>query len=302
MIREFNIPPHFVNTIRQIYSSIQCCILYEGITSPSFTVYKGLLQGSVLSPLLFNIYINALIGILHTNLTGVMYGYHCTWKDRNDNDIDIQPYKVTTTFYADDFTTINADAKGVTQSIQLIYAYCTRWRLTLNCNKGKTEVLVMYCKPSDEKHQQWKTPTGDVIHRTKQYKYLGIQLTEYADATAYIDKRLQASHNAMGKLYSGHLLGTNTPFLCRVTLYTAIVLSILNYGSEVMTYGSTTSFKQLCDIIDKRHHTYVKHLLHCRNNGVPIVLCYIVLYYILHEGDAKHRRSISKYFSVKSFS
>ena len=128
----------------------------------------------------------------------------------------------------------------------------------------------MYCKPSDEKHQQWKTPTADVIHRTKQYKYLGIQLTEYADATAYIEKRLQSSHNAMGKLYSGHLLGTNTPFLCRVTLYTAIVLSILNYGSEVMTYGSTTSFKQLCDIIDKRHHTYVKQLLHCRNNGAPI--------------------------------
>src|SRR3984893_1331387 len=92
MIHEFNIPPHFGNIIRQIYSSIQCCILYEGITSPSFTVYKGLLQGSVLSPLLFNIYINALIGILHTNLTGVMYGYHCTWTDRNDNDIDIERY------------------------------------------------------------------------------------------------------------------------------------------------------------------------------------------------------------------
>ena len=66
-------------------------------------------------------------------------------------------YKVTTTFYADDFTTINADAKGITHSIELIeliYAYCTKWRLTLNCNKRKTEALVMYCKPSDEKHQQ----------------------------------------------------------------------------------------------------------------------------------------------------
>src|ERR1700682_4620800 len=41
-------------------------------------------------------------------------------------------------------------------------------------------------------------------------------------------------------------------------------------GSEVMTYGSTTSFKQLCDLIDKRHHTSVKQLLRCRNNGAPI--------------------------------
>src|ERR1700676_2656944 len=124
----------------------------------------------LLSPLLFNLYINDLVGILHTELTGVMYGYSVQWTNRQDEDIDIPPYKVSTTFFADDFTTINADAKGVAHSIKLISAYCAKWRLTLNCNKGKTEVLVMYCKPSDAQHQQWYTPTGDVIHRTPQYK------------------------------------------------------------------------------------------------------------------------------------
>jgi hypothetical protein len=270
MIHEYHIPSHFVNIIMQIYSSVQCCILYDGITSTTFTAYKGLLQGSVLSPLLFNIYINELVDILHTNLTGVTYGYTCKWTDRHENDIDMPPYKVTSTFYADDFSTINADPKGVAHSIKLIYAYCQKWRLTLNCNKGKTEVLVMYCMPSDEKYQQWDTPNGDIIHRTKQYTYLGVQLNEYADATPYIEKRLQASHNAMGKLYSAHVLGTNTSLECRVTLYRSIILPILNYGSEVMTYGSTTSFDTLTKRIDKRHHTYVRQLLHCGNKSAPI--------------------------------
>jgi hypothetical protein len=270
MINEYSIPPHFVNIIMQIYSSVQCCILYEGTTSTTFTPYRGLLQGSVLSPLLFNLYINELVGILHNNLTGVMYGYTCQWTNRHDVDIDIAPYKVATTFFADDFTTVNADAKGVDHSLTLIYAYCTKWRLTLNCNKGKTEVLVMYCMPSDEKHQQWQLPNGHIVHRTKQYTYLGVQLHEHATAEQYIDKRLQASHNAMGKLYSAHVLGCNASLECRVALYNAVVLPILNYGSEVMTYGSTTSFEKLTDIIDKRHHVYVKQLLHCRSNGAPI--------------------------------
>jgi len=274
MIHEFQLPPHFVNIIRQIYSSVRCCILYEGVTSITFTAHKGLLQGSVLSPLLFNMYINELVGNLHTNLTGVMYGYTAQWTDRDDNDRTIEPYKAATTFFADDFTTINADAKGVNDSIKHIDQHNRRWRLTLNCNKGKTEVLVMYCMPSDVKHQQWQTPSGDVIRRTKQYTYLGVQLTDYADATQYIDKRLHASHNAMGKLHSAHVLSSNVSLECRVSLYKSIILPILNYGSEVMTYGSTTSFNQLCDTIGKRHQIYVKQLLQCRSKSAAIDWCF----------------------------
>src|ERR1700694_1809546 len=40
MLREFLIPPHFINIIMQIYSSVQCTVLYEGITSAPFTPYK----------------------------------------------------------------------------------------------------------------------------------------------------------------------------------------------------------------------------------------------------------------------
>src|SRR6202171_1690156 len=92
---------------------------------------------------------------------------------------------------------------------------------------------------------------------------IDIELQQRQDRS--VSHVLQASHNAMGKLYSAHVLGSNTSLECRVTLYKSIILPILNYGSEIMTYGSTTSFDKLSDTIDKRHHTYVKQLLHCRN-------------------------------------
>ena len=78
----------------------------------------------------------------------------------------------------------------------------------------------------------------------------------------------------MGKLHSARVLGSKVTLECRVELYKSIILPILNYGSEVMTYGSTTSFNQLCNMIDKRHHIYVKQLLQCRSKSAAMDWCF----------------------------
>jgi Reverse transcriptase (RNA-dependent DNA polymerase) len=145
MVKEFHVPPHFVNIIRNIYSSTTCSILYQNHMSTEFLSHRGLMQGSVLSPLLWNIYINELIGTLHSQLAGITYGYQLQWSDTQHDSKVTDQYKVTSLFFADDAATLNANEQGVQHSLNLIHEYCMRWRLSLNCNKGKTEVLIMYC-------------------------------------------------------------------------------------------------------------------------------------------------------------
>jgi Reverse transcriptase (RNA-dependent DNA polymerase) len=55
------IPQCFINIIRDWYSKINAVVRWGGVLSCSFRVYNGVRRGGVLSPLLFNVYIDDLI-------------------------------------------------------------------------------------------------------------------------------------------------------------------------------------------------------------------------------------------------
>ena len=59
----------FLNAIKAMYTSVRYCIeLNDGLTSPIESI-KGLKQGDVLSPMLFNLFINDLKDIFELILT-----------------------------------------------------------------------------------------------------------------------------------------------------------------------------------------------------------------------------------------
>ncbi len=63
-----------ISAIKVLYRDVECCVHINGFKSPWFNVNTGLKQGYLLSPVLFNLFINDLVGQIKQSVKGVEIG------------------------------------------------------------------------------------------------------------------------------------------------------------------------------------------------------------------------------------
>ena len=65
-----NVPSFLIKAIVNWYGKLKVCIKWNGVFSGVFNVYSGVRQGGVLSPFLFNLYVNCIITELRRKRLG----------------------------------------------------------------------------------------------------------------------------------------------------------------------------------------------------------------------------------------
>ena len=98
---------------------MECIIRWDGFSSQPFKVYRGTKQGSILSPSLFNVFINDLLIELSSCTAGVRLG-----KDLHNSFA-----------YADDITLFGLTAPDLQKLIDTCYNYSQKWRFTFGASK-----------------------------------------------------------------------------------------------------------------------------------------------------------------------
>ena len=111
-----------------MYTDSSCRIKFTAGLSESFISDCGVKQGDVLSPLLFNFYINDLV------------------KEFGDSIIDpvkIGDVSLNILLYADDIPVvlISESKDGLQNCLKTLSDYCTAWQLEVNTNKSKILVF-----------------------------------------------------------------------------------------------------------------------------------------------------------------
>ena len=113
------------NALISLYKTVKSCVRINGLTTDFFDVNCGLKQGCLLSPLLFNLYIDDLVRDM--NLLNV--------------GIDIDDEKLCILLYADDVILI-ADTEADLQSLlNCLYDWSERNGLKINNDKSKLFIL-----------------------------------------------------------------------------------------------------------------------------------------------------------------
>ena len=106
--------------IKHMYEETTASVKHQGILSDIFECNLGVRQGEIISPFLFNLFLNDLDEALSV---GQFQGI-------NIGDINIK-----TLLYADDLALLSETREDLQVGLDILYDYCHGWKLTINTEK-----------------------------------------------------------------------------------------------------------------------------------------------------------------------
>lgn len=222
-----NIPIRLSNFIMNMLSERCIHLLMNGNREDSRLVWKGLPQGSVLSPILYNIYTYDLERSVDPNTNILQYA---------DDLLLYCPHR-----------SIENAKNSLTASLNLLKTWLDCNGLELSPSKS---VIMLFSRMR-------LPPPVSIIYNgceipvTNQTKFLGVVLDSKLNGAPhcnYIYEKCERLLNML-RCLSGVWWGAH-PF-CMKLIYNALIRSILDYGTFLLHPGSVLSFKKLDNIQSK---------------------------------------------------
>ena len=113
-----------------MYNKSNCSIkLNADLCTKSFPYDRGVRQGCVLSPLLFNLYINEIPKLLQNECANPFIL-------PNGEKLSCLVYRM----YADDILILSQTALDLQNSLDILSKFCSKWGLSVNLSKTKTMI------------------------------------------------------------------------------------------------------------------------------------------------------------------
>ena len=112
--------------IKVMYRVSRSAVLLDGECSDAFDVQQGVAQGCSLSPILFSVFINGLLKEVEQAGLGVELSDGST---------------IGGMLFADDFVGVSNSEEELQRLINVVHAYCCKWRLKANVSKGAVVVF-----------------------------------------------------------------------------------------------------------------------------------------------------------------
>ena len=254
------------------YRSSCSMVRFNGSYSDTYRVTRGTKQGSILSPVLFNIFLDDLLVDLTSSAHGV-----CVGKSRYNNFA-----------YADDVTVYSATTSGLQSLIDKCADYAKFWRFTYGIKK--TKCLIMGNNIL-KKEPQWSLD-GTQLENVKSLTILGTVYNNDGNYDTHVENRIQACRRSIyslqdiGMCYPGLKCDTKAHIwktVGRPTLTSGmdcLPLVMRHYNKLESTQGSV--MKRCLGISKRSHHsslltalqiTPVRHILRNQSTSLFHRIC-----------------------------
>ena len=224
--------------IRSLYDNVKCCVKYNNEISDFFNCKNGLLQGEVLSPILFSMYVNDCeMHLLADDCPSVV----------------IHTLNLFLVMYADDMVLLAESPEGLQQNINALLNYTMKWDLTVNTNK--TKIVVFRNGGKIRKNEKWFY-NGYELEVVNEFNYLGL-LFFYNGKFSRAQKRA-AEQGRKALFYILNVCNKNFFNIeTMLSVFDTYVNSVLSYGAEVWGFHTGQD-------VEKIHIQFCKKILGVR--------------------------------------
>ena len=203
-----------VDLIESMYKQTKCAVMVNGKVTEWFNVFVGVRQGCLLSPSLFNLYLEFVMKGVQNLGSGVQMG------NMSINNIR----------YADDTTLIEMVFDKLQMSTDALEEACSKWGMKINPAK---------CKVMSEDPRNI-TLDGTSIDKADDFIYLGSNVPKVEDD---VKRRTRLAAWSFGRLKNAIWSNQNIARSLKVRIYRALILPIATYGSESWTLRKADMLK-----------------------------------------------------------
>ncbi len=235
-LAEVGVNDRMFQAVKSLYSDVKCCVRINGLYSEWFNVSRGLKQSCLLSPILFNIYINDLLTTLNNFNIGIQI----------DDDL------IAALAYADDLAIMAETERDLNLLLDVLNLWCQRNELSINMDKSK----VVHFRSASIPRTDYIFKIGQAVLETVPYHtYLGLlYMNEHLDYNLMAKTAAKSAGRALGLLISKSKMMGGMPFNSYTCLYDSMVWSTLNYGVSI--WGSYD-----CSAVNAIHHRAIRYFM-----------------------------------------
>jgi len=205
-----------VKIIRSMFSKSHARVRWQGELGASIDSTYGVLQGGIVSPKLFNLYLSDM-GEYLDETCGVF----------------VNGTTFTHLLYADDLVLVSETENGMQTLLNNVEAYCRKWHLIINSQKSK--VMMFHKTQNKNPHSINFSIDNKELEMVSSYKYLGHVLCNsrniHKDMYAHLVTQAQKATYAL-KENTRSTVGYLPPKLS-LKMFDTHILPILEYNSEI---------------------------------------------------------------------
>ena len=187
-----------ISVIRQFHDGMQACVrLDDRVCSRWFTVQRGLRQGCMLAPLMFNIFFAAVINMAPTRFKvdrGIMDALiHLKekreagrWEEASAGESVLATPRWGM-FYADDVGVVSQSPEQLRKMMRAIVVVFAAFGITVS--EAKTEIMCLRAKGMPESTATFSVEAaGQVYNQTNEFVYLGGNVNHNTDLSIEVDR------------------------------------------------------------------------------------------------------------------